>query len=1501
MSRPGPSPPPALTPIASTSTAHPTFSSNYTRVRHRYEKEPMSSSPQERYPPSTMRPRRRKRREGEKSRRRLRWRKGIVTEAFRKFGEHCARNQIRTLLIDCLVMTNLFYPSMALYLQKKFPPLHPPSPDAHNTHRIPLQNEAGPSTYRQNPKEHPLSLLSTPVLDSFFPYPPPLLPRLTWSGWWEKDTSEEYQGWGLRRLLPQNAEDQVLNDEEIRIMRVGWADVEDVLDRDVEAGERSWEERDHILLRLVRDMAEEWETQYQSTGERCIRQMAHTDYHDANPAGACYILSPKQNPPTPEVSQIPMSDLVRQHPPLPHNSTTDDIPFGWAANAGNIYHSFALLFRVPSNSTTSFQRRWQKSITEMAKKVEGEVFVEAQGSRVTGADQTGQWFLSYTSHPAQDSDQNTSQELHVAHQPETISASPPKIVLFFYVILFTTLMVQLSNASKVHSRFGLAFTGVVQLCCSSVMSFSILALLGWNGWGSSGRSSSLPTYVLPFVIVVVGAENMSTLTKAIFSIPFTHSVPVRIGLGLSKVGTTIALTSLTDLLVLGIVWLCVNLRPVREFCLFAAVVIITDWFMLHTFFLTVLSIDAQRLELADVLASNGGPPISPVHQEADGDETGDGRQSGFNWRKLLRARTTKSGSLILLLITVGLLYWLTERHRIPLNTTAGLYGYTPTTGAKTMSSQGILPTPFSTKLSDLANLSSAERLWRSLNPLGWAYIRIFIPPASILVLPKLGHSMRPVDIRKLSLPTSRLLLPRLRPLFYLFKVVVLPQAVTAGTLYIVVSYLLKDADLLDAQRDRLGRVDEKQGNKTDISPNQTPKNSLVNRLKVHMLPCSHESDIDLISASSDGSMAISVGVDNIICLWRFDDLSSGSGTRENISIPIANLDPEDPIVASALSEDNEYISVCTKNGTVHIWQIQEEGPVVSLSSRQVNGKTQAKARITKIIFDDTNKSGAEDPFTIASSKATAKNVSTVPFVLVAFTDGSVFSVGPDSNASLIIESQNPDRVCRIAFIRSEGMLDILVTSSELSRVYRQASSGWLATSISENPEDRTTSVSMPNSSLPGLWAVGYRSGSIDLIDELIGHLVSISPNSSSEGINKVQLCRPSTMRCTGCNAVTSDGYLVISSTTSHVYLDRISPRTTTVFCRCSRPRTSLDEITTPFKSTSSSNPANLVVPPSMIKRRYSPGTSPKKSPSLLPPSNGDFPLSSHGGARRLSNLHTANASNNNNSTRGGIDENISNSTNSISPSTTNSPSGEYEIYSLGAISTFEEGDWEVLIDDSNTIAEPILVGLRKENQGIIDDSQWSIFTINLSNPWNGNTLNVGSMNLNDLSNKSLKETRLSELNSGNYDDYSLSINDRRMERLNSLNGRAKFPEVNFPERNGSASFSVPTFDVLGYVQFNQLQSIRSNGIIAGFGNRLGIIQINPNDQQVKGDRSAKKGNRITPTMNSTNGVIGMGLGMGTPTPRRSNSFPLAPPPSNSSMRTAAGNVNVNANANKKLD
>ncbi|OCF44969.1 hypothetical protein I317_01251 [Kwoniella heveanensis CBS 569] len=1483
MSRtPRRTPPPTLTPIASTSTAHLASNSKHSGVRRRYEQDVAAQSPPAASSSSHLRPLRRKRRDGSKRGGRLRWRKGVVTEAFRKFGEHCARNQIRTLLIDCLVMTNLFYPSLALYLQKKFPPLHPPSPPGHMAHRIHIHGHSGPS--RVDEREHPLSLLSTPVLDSFFPYPPPLLPRLNWAGWWGRDTGQyEPEGWGLSRALPQDGQGEWNEQKEVRVMRVGWADVEDILDRDGDAGERSWEQRDYLLLRLVRDVAEEWETRYRSHGERCVRRPDKSQATTIASTGPCYILSPDQDLATADVSITPIHDLSTQSH-LRNSTELRDSPFNWLSNDGHIYHSTAVLFHVPRNITSDFENRWCQAMTDISKRVEGEVFIEAEGARAGGSwgDQTGQWYLSYTSdHHDVDAQTSATLDEPPPYQPEPLSSSPPKLVLFFYVVLFTTLIAQLSNASKVHSRFGLAFTGVVQLCCSSVMSFSVLALLGWNGWLSHSSQSSLPTYVLPFVIVVVGAENMSTLTKAIFSIPFNHSVPVRIGLGLSKVGTTIALTSLTDLAVLGIVWLCVNLQPIREFCLFAAVVIITDWFMLHTFFLTVLSIDAQRLELADVLASNGVAPHSPVQPNTKPDEHGEGKQGGFSWRRMLRARTTKSGSLILLLMTVGLLYWLTERHRIPLNTTASLYGYTPPLRGSSTPIQPSQPTPFFTTPQDLLKLTPAESLWRALNPLGWPYARIFVPPASIVVLPKAGHPMRPADIRKLSLPASRLLLPRLRPLFYLFKVVVLPQALTAGALYALLLYLLKDADLLDAQRDRLGRIDQQGGHDTDSSPDHANHPvSLTRELDAYMLPCSHESDVDVVASSSDGLVTLSVGIDNTLCLWRFRAHEPGSGTRELLPNTLSN--PEDPIVAAAVEESGQHIAVCTESGMVQIWDIEAEGSVTPLLPLK-RSETRYPSRITALTFDEPDSPGSsEDPFTATPTKfIVPEQDMTSPTVLVASSDGSVFNT---KTGEVLIPPETSDRFgVHTTFVRTQGLLQILMTTPESVHIYRRTSSGWLPTTLTSTyPEDRMTAISSPIPAMYGLYAIGHRSGVIELIDENIGPLTTIAPSVPQQSTKRVELHRPSSMRCLGCGTISSDGYLVVSSTISHIYIDRVAPQSpTSVFCKCTHAVRRSSSLEDPVSASSPSRPTSsrlsqlntgLVVPPSSVRKRYSPGSSPRKSPSLLPPvSNGEFPLSSHGGSRRLSNLHRLDDDHSANSSFKGASPLPMDRT-SISASSS-SPAGEMDVSPLGAIST-SDGAWAIQGD--------VLIGIRRINDGI-DDSQWSVFTVDLTAPFNGSTLVVDPVGLGELvATSAMNVAAQVRGQNSQIGPTTVSMRDRRTERIHSLNGRASFPE-----RAGVGSFSVPTFQGLGYVEIREFGKLGKRDVIAGFGNKLGILHL-PESSKTKPHQSGRDVTKLTP------GGLGLGCTTSTPLPasatraasfptstlRRQGEFPLAPPPSN---------------------
>lgn len=1364
----------------------------------------------------------------------------MVTEAFRKFGEHCARNQIRTLLIDCLVMTNLFYPSLALYLPKRFPP---PSPRAvQDAHWPPLDNDVT-SPYRTN-VDHPLSFST---LGRLFPSAPPLLPRLTWAGWWGSGTRErEDDGWTATRAIPGAKEIGEGQNDQVWVMRIGWADVEDVLDRHIEDGERKWEERDHHLLKLVQNVAENWERQIPSNRQRCVRQLKSStsvrgDGVDSEPP-PCYVLTPS---PDAFDSAIPISMSGFVHFDHGVSASPDSVPLGRSPNPDNIYHTFAALFHVPQNSTSAFEQRWQSAMSDVAKEVEGEVFVEAKGPRV--GDQIGEWFISYASSPL--SQQPNLTGPISSDRSKIFSSSPPPIIIVLYVILFTTLIVQLSNASKAHSRFGLAFTGVVQLCCSSVMSFSILALLGWNGWGVPHAESSLPTYVLPFVIVVVGAENMSTLTQAIFSIPFTHSVPVRIGLGLSKVGTTIALTSLTDLGILSVVWLCVNLQPVREFCLFAAVVIVTDWFMLHTFFLTVLSIDAQRLELADVLASNKVGMVSPV--ESTGEKDAQNENQGFLWRNMLRARTTKSGSLLLLLFTVGLLYWLTERHRSPLNTTASLYGYTPTARSTSVSVPTPTASPFVSTPEAISVLSSAEKLWRALNPEGWPFAHVIVPPASILVLPKFGHSMRPGDIRKLSLPASRLLIPRLKALFYIFKVLVLPQAITAGALYALLLYLLKDADLLDAQRNRLGRMGDAHEDESDFRGSTKNASGLLNCLRARMLPCSHEADVDVIASSSDGRIAISVAIDNSVCLWRFLD-TPGSGTRE--PLPTGGLDGGDAIVAAAVSEDGQHVAVCTNMAVVQIWEVPREGAVVPLQVRKPEQTFTAK--ILGIAFDETAPN-VDDPFT-ANEPAT-EEARKATSIMIGYGDGSVMAL-TEMDAKVVIPAQDRGAYssCRVLFMREiGGSVSILIARQHDIDIWRKSTFGWVSSSlIADLPgEDRVTALSPLNAELPGVFAVGRRSGNITIYDESHGQLELMPQGSSIEGVRKIQLVRPSSMKCLGCGLQSAEGYAIISSTSSQVSIDRIAPRTSIpTFCRCTRRVSSADDVPALMHRSDSpqrSKPNSLIVPPVTFRQRPTPGSSPHKSISLLSPvSNGEFPLSSHGSARRSSNFHRED-----DSLKIISSPHDRSALSSIGGgSGLVSPSGDMEVTSLGGISAqgASDGGWAILDGD-------VLVGVRRGREGI-DDAQWQVWSVDMTAPWDMAGLVVDSIDLSELQRRTFEAdcTIRGQASGGGSTNGVVSMRDRRTERLLSLNGRASFPE-----RVGS--FAVPTYESLGYVEVVGLNILGTKGMIGGFGNRLGTISLERFEEKKVIGRS------------SMDGQLGMGLGGLTPT-RRQSLFPLTPPP-----------------------
>ena len=147
----------------------------------------------------------------------------------------------------------------------------------------------------------------------------------------------------------------------------------------------------------------------------------------------------------------------------------------------------------------------------------------------------------------------------------------------------------------------MAFTGSVQLIIDLIMSLSLCALLGI-------RLTAVPWPILPFIIVVVGSETMLFVIHVVTNTPLSLTVNSRIAYGLSQVAGPITFSTATDVLLLGVIGYVVRNEAVTQFVLFTMCALVADYFMQMTFFITVLSIDIQRLELAEVLMQGTRAP-----------------------------------------------------------------------------------------------------------------------------------------------------------------------------------------------------------------------------------------------------------------------------------------------------------------------------------------------------------------------------------------------------------------------------------------------------------------------------------------------------------------------------------------------------------------------------------------------------------------------------------------------------------------------------------------------------------------------------------------------------------------------------------------------------------------------------------------------------------------------------------------------------------------------------
>lgn len=167
-----------------------------------------------------------------------------------------------------------------------------------------------------------------------------------------------------------------------------------------------------------------------------------------------------------------------------------------------------------------------------------------------------------------------------------------------YGIIGIYVAASLRRLKAFHSRFGLVVTALTQITTSVLASFTICGLLGIN-------LAQIPQEAYPFVVLVIGLENIFRFINAVLAYPPEMMNTQRIANGLGDIGMASIASAAQNLVILWVMSMVVS-PGVAAFCVFAAVALLFDYFFLFTFFLAVLSVDIRRLELQDSIRLSRG-------------------------------------------------------------------------------------------------------------------------------------------------------------------------------------------------------------------------------------------------------------------------------------------------------------------------------------------------------------------------------------------------------------------------------------------------------------------------------------------------------------------------------------------------------------------------------------------------------------------------------------------------------------------------------------------------------------------------------------------------------------------------------------------------------------------------------------------------------------------------------------------------------------------------------
>ncbi|EUC50177.1 hypothetical protein COCMIDRAFT_82634 [Bipolaris oryzae ATCC 44560] len=162
-----------------------------------------------------------------------------------------------------------------------------------------------------------------------------------------------------------------------------------------------------------------------------------------------------------------------------------------------------------------------------------------------------------------------------------------------YLITAVYVTTRMKQLRAVKSWFGLLITIYMKMAVCVIASFTLCTYLGID-------LARIPRPWFPVVVFCFGLGNIFRLINVVLETPPEMPPHQRIGNALGEVGHLSIAIAFQNL---ALLYFCSRLVTpwVADFCVFAAVTLVFDLVFHLTFFVAVLSVDVQRMELSDSL------------------------------------------------------------------------------------------------------------------------------------------------------------------------------------------------------------------------------------------------------------------------------------------------------------------------------------------------------------------------------------------------------------------------------------------------------------------------------------------------------------------------------------------------------------------------------------------------------------------------------------------------------------------------------------------------------------------------------------------------------------------------------------------------------------------------------------------------------------------------------------------------------------------------------------